>query len=86
MTRILDANGQELKVGDRVRSTGAETHFRRQRTGRIHAFHSGPPNVEVAWGHDRWVHAVDLMWRCPDLELLDPTEETARAVSDRSAA
>ncbi len=74
---VLDVDGEELVVGDRVRSTNAETKFTRTMTGHVAVFRTGPPVVGVLWDHTKaslrrmvfW-HGVDLMWRCPDLQKI----------------
>lgn len=83
MTRpkLRDANGQELSVGSRVTNTNAETVFinaKGSMRGTVVEHRSGPPVLAVRWdqvdGPALFWHSIDLMWRCPDLELTQPEE------------
>lgn len=78
--KVLDAKGEHLiRRGDRVTNTNAETEFKYrpgEMQGTVRTIEIGPPVVAVDWDEVRgpapfW-HSVDLMWRCPDLELIDP--------------
>lgn len=90
--RVLDKNGRELSVGDRVRTVydGSEGDFLGPRWWPLEGWIAQVSYVPLGWpGREEMQPAYEPeTYRCNDLELTQPPREEAasKAASGRSSA